>query len=150
MKKMTPKTIDMLREELKVILKEPLENLGFRFELGNASYDDDSVKFTGFRISCLDALNEDQKALARELEWRESQSWVLSLDRDRVATINGMDFKLYGYKPRRRKNPFLIQKTDGSAIHMCSEDIAEKFFGIEGSQELGTLTQTNLEGVKIS
>lgn len=150
MKKMTPKTIDMLREELEVILKEPLKNLGFRFELGNARYDDDSVKFTGFRISCLDALNEEQKALATELKWRDSQSWVLSLDIEKVATINRKQFKLYGHKPRRRKNPFLIQNIDNGNIHMCSEDIAEKFFGIEGSKELGTLTQTNLEGVKIS
>lgn len=154
MKKMTPKTIDMLREEIEFILKEPLKNLGYKVEFGNATYDDDSVKFTGFRVSSLDALNEDQKALARELEWRESQSWVLSLDKDRVATINRMDFKLYGYKPRRKKNPFLIERTDGSAIHMCSEDIAEKFFGIKGTDvrdgQTGTLTLTDIKGEKIS
>ena len=45
MDKMDRKTAKMLREELKTILEEPLEKLGFKFALGNAKYDDDSVKF---------------------------------------------------------------------------------------------------------
>ncbi len=149
MSNMNKKTIKMLREELEVILTEPLKNMGFKFELGSSTYDEDSVKFNGFRISFENSLSVEEKELKREMEWRETQSYVMSLDNEKVAKINANNFVLYGYRPRAKKHPFIIKnldKEDGNNLQLCSEDVAEKFFGIAGSKTYGTLIETDIDG----
>ena len=132
--KMNKQTIQMLREELKVILTEPLKNHGMKFNLGNASYDDDSVKFQ-FVVALENALTKEQKALQNELEWRnESDTYRKPLDPNKIAKINGKNFSLWGFKPRARKKPFIILNLETNDRHICSEEVAEKFFGIEGSK----------------
>ena len=143
--KMNKETIRMLREELKVILEEPLKNHGMKFDLGNASYDDDSVKFQ-FVVAFENALTKEQKALQNELEWRnESDTFVSGrgfskhrkpLDPNKIAKINGKNFSLWGFKPRARKKPFIIMCLDTNDRHICSEEVAERFFAIEGSKTL--------------
>ena len=112
MSNMNKKTIRMLREELEVILTEPLKNMGFKFELGSSTYDEDSVKFNGFRISLENSLSVEEKELKREMEWRETQSYVMSLDNEKVAKINANNFVFYGYRPRAKKHPFIIKNLD--------------------------------------
>jgi len=41
------------------------------FELGNATFDSDSIKFNGFRLSINGALSQQEKALQRELDFRK-------------------------------------------------------------------------------
>ena len=125
--KMNKETIRMLREELKVILEEPLKNHGMKFDLGNASYDDDSVKFQ-FVVAFENALTKEQKALQYEIEYRQT-SHCISLDPNKIAKINGKNFTLWGFKPRARKKPFIIMCLDTNERHICSEEVAEKFFG---------------------
>ena len=134
MSNMNKKTIRMLREELELILTEPLKNMGFKFEL---------------RISLENSLSVEEKELKREMEWRETQSYVMSLDNEKVAKINANNFVLYGYRPRAKTHPFIIKnldKKDGNNLQVCSEDVAEKFFGIAGSKTYGTLIKTDIDG----
>lgn len=133
--KMNKQTIQMLREELKVILTEPLKNHGMKFNLGNASYDEDSVKFQ-FVVSLENALTKEQKALQHELDYRGEWEDCISLDPNKIAKINGKNFSLWGFKPRARKKPFIIMCLDTNDRHICSEEVAERFFAIEGSKTL--------------
>ena len=75
----------ILNENLPLILEEH----GLSFELGNAAYDDDGVKFTGFRLSVKGALSETEKALKNELKFRDS--YGLKLDQSKIAKLSGMN-----------------------------------------------------------
>jgi len=129
-KQMTVKEIKLIREILKDVLTEPLKNHGYKFKLGNATYDEDSVKFNGFRISYEQSLSEEQKALKAELEWRDSVDFVKSLDAERVAEIDGMALKLWGYKRKARKQPFIVENVNNGDLRIISESVAERLYGI--------------------
>ena len=128
----------ILNENLPLILEEH----GLSFELGNAAYDDDGVKFTGFRLSVKGALSETEKALKNELKFRDS--YGLKLDQSKIAKLSGMNVSLIGYKPRARKNPFLIQDLDTCKEYVISEQVAIELFKAEES--IGSLTLTDMQG----
>ena len=98
---------EILNEKLPSILKE----YGLSFELGNARFDDDGVKFTGFKLSVKGALSESEKALRDELQTRDSMEWKM-LDQNKIAKLDGMDIALVGFKPRATKQ-----------INKCAEQI---------------------------
>jgi hypothetical protein len=135
MDKMDRKRVKRLREELKTILEEPLEKLGFRFELGNASYDEDSVKFTGFRISLANALTVEEKSLNQEIALRDECSWSKSLDKDRIVKINGTRYSLHGFRPKAKKQPFILNNLDKKMQVLCTEDVVDRFFAVSDSKE---------------
>ena len=64
-----------IREILTNELPDLLAPYGLKFELGGARYDDDSVKFTGFRLMIEGALSPTVKALQEELESRATDEW---------------------------------------------------------------------------
>ena len=141
-KKMTPKQIEIIRDELEEILTEPLKNLGLKFEMGNGVYDADSVKFNNFRISLLDALTKDEKLLKQELDYRNQSSYSLSLDGEKIFNHGNKAFKLCGYKPRASKRPFIVADLNSKQEYVISEREAERMFGIEGSKDIGDLNYT--------
>lgn len=133
--KMDSATTDVVRKLLEKGLPSILEEHGLSFKLGNARYDDDGVKFTGFRISVSGALSETEKALKQELEYRSSfakadktQSFVVELDSSKIASIQGAKYQLVGYKPRARKNPFIIKKVGTDAQYVLNAELVEKHF----------------------
>jgi len=113
---------EILDEKLPSILREH----GLSFELGNARYDDDGVKFTGFRISVKGALSETEKALRDELNFRNS--YGVKLDQNKIAKLDGMDISLIGFKPRARKNPFVIQDLNSDNQYVIGYPLVEKLF----------------------
>ena len=99
-----------IREILTNELPDLLAPYGLKFELGGARYDDDSVKFTGFRLMIEGALSPTVKALQEELESRATDEWgmgAIELDADKIADYRGDKYTLVGYKPRNRKYPFI-------------------------------------------
>ena len=112
----------ILDKKLPSILKEH----GLSFSLGNAKYDDEGVKFTGFRISVKGALSETEKALRDELNFRNN--YGVKLDQNRIAKLSGMDVSLVGFKPRARKNPFVIQDLNSDNQYVITEKVAERLF----------------------
>lgn len=128
MSNMTKLQIKSLRLLIETTLTDTLKEKGFRFELGNASYDSDSVKFTGFRISFADALTQEEKALKNELEYRRAFEPVVTLDDSIVGTDKGQQFKLVGFKPRSRKKPFIIEDIKTGGRYVCPESMAERMF----------------------
>ena len=75
-----PKTIKQVRQMIKDSLSVIMEDNNLRFELGNATYDDDSFKFTGFRISLADALTPEQKTLKQIIDMRRNTYWLKTID----------------------------------------------------------------------
>mgnify|MGYP003123975989 FL=1 len=141
-KVMNKTNAQLVRKILNENLPSILEKHGLSFELGNAKYDDDGVKFTSFRLSVKGALSETEKALENELNFRDS--YGLKLDQNKIAKLSGMNVSLIGYKPRARKNPFIIQDLDTSKEYVISEQVAIKLFKAEES--IGSLTLTDMQG----
>ena len=126
--KMDSRTTDVVRKLLEKGLPSILEEHGLSFKLGNARYDDDGVKFTGFRISVSGALSESEKALKEELEFRTSFSNVVDLDSSKIASIQGTDYSLVGFRPRASKKPFIIKKVGTDNEYLIDEKTVERFF----------------------
>ena len=114
----------MIEDSLFVIM----EDHGLKFELGNGSYDSDSVKFNGFRISLVDSLNPEEKALQGQIDFRRKYDGLVTLDDSIIAEDRGQQFKLVGFKPRARKKPFIIEDIKTSGRYVCSESMAERLF----------------------
>ena len=123
-----PETIKQVRQIIKDSLSDIMEDNNLKFELGNATYDDDSFKFTGFRISLSDAKTEEEKALESELHYRQTSPYAYNLDASIVATERGRTFKLVGFKKRARKKPFMIEDVKTNEKFVCSESMAVRLF----------------------
>ena len=114
----------MIEDSLFVIM----EDHGLKFELGNGSYDDDSVKFNGFRISLSHALSPEEKALKGQIDFRRKYDGLVTLDDSIIAEDRGQQFKLVGFKPRARKKPFIIEDIKTGGRYVCPESMAERLF----------------------
>jgi hypothetical protein len=122
-----PKTIREIRQLISDSLAVILEDNNLRMDLGNGSYDDDSVKFQ-FRISLSNALSPEEKALKQVLDFRRTFETAVTLDDSIIAEDKGQQFKLVGYKPRARKKPFIIKDIKTSVRYVCPESTAERLF----------------------
>jgi|TARA_R110002020_G_scaffold222433_2_gene431212 hypothetical protein len=116
----------LVREILTDKLPSILNEHGLSFELGNARFDEDGVRFTGFRLSVKGALSETEKALRDELDSRNI--YGVELDPNKIAKLDGKDFSLVGFKPRARKKPFVIQDLNSDDQYVIGEALAEKLF----------------------
>ena len=134
----------LVREILNEKLPPILQEYGLSFELGNARFDDDGVKFTGFKLSVKGALSESEKALKYELESRDSMEWKM-LDQNKIAKLDGMDIALVGFKPRATKKPFIIRDLNTNKEYVIGESLAERLFKSD-KKEGGNLTLTDMQG----
>ncbi len=134
----------LVREILNEKLPSILQEYGLSFELGNARFDDDGVKFTGFKLSVKGALSESEKALKYELESRDSMEWKM-LDQNKIARLDGMDIALVGFKPRATKKPFIIRDLNTNKEYVIGESLAERLFKSD-KKEGGNLTLTDMQG----
>jgi len=128
--KITPKYIDKVRDKLKSIIDK--ENLGFNVEFGSARYDSDTFTIK-LKVSLPNALSEEEKALAHELKVREAnKSWMKPLDSTKIAELSTSQgkrkYKLCGFKPRARKNPFIVLNLIDNKQYLMSEQRAEMLF----------------------
>jgi len=120
-------TIRQIRSILEENLPSIMEENHLKFDLGNASFDDDSVKFQ-FRISLSHALPPEEKALKQQLNFRKTYDHVVTLDDSIIAEDRGQQFKLVGFKPRARKKPFIIEDIKTGGRYVCPESMAERLF----------------------
>ena len=123
-----PKTIREIRQLISDSLAVILEDNNLRMDLGNGSYDDDSVKFNGFRISLSNALSPEEKALKGQIDFRRSYDGLVTLDDSIIAEETGQQLKLVGFKPRARKKPFIIEDIKTGGRYVCPESMAERLF----------------------
>ena len=126
-----PKTIKQVRQMIKDSLSVIMEDNNLRFELGNATYDEDSFKFTGFRISLADALTPEQKDLKEIIAMRKKADFYKTLDDTKIGWDRSVASKLVGYKSRARKKPWVIQGVENGQQYVASDSIVERMFGEE-------------------
>tara|TARA_R100001480_G_scaffold154048_1_gene158338 strand:- start:66 stop:533 length:468 start_codon:yes stop_codon:yes gene_type:complete len=128
--KITPKYIDQVRNKLQSIINKEKLNLDIKF--GNATYDDDTFTIK-LKVSLPNALSEEEKALAHEIKVRQAnKSWMKPLDTTKVAEIitsqGKRKYTLCGFKPRARKNPFIVLNLIDNKQYLMSEERAEMLF----------------------
>tara|TARA_R110002020_G_scaffold30453_6_gene95984 strand:+ start:2574 stop:2972 length:399 start_codon:yes stop_codon:yes gene_type:complete len=126
---MNPTEIKKLRATLENELTPILAGLGLTFELGNARYDNDSVKFTGFRIALENAQDPTAKALEEENDFRQQMGDVV-FDLTKIGETSQGKYSLVGYKPRNRKYPFICLNLDNGGHYKFSESQAERMFAV--------------------
>ena len=128
---LTSANVDVVRQILEEKLPSVLQEHGLKFTLGNAVYDDDGVKFTGFKILVKNALSEIERALSRELEYRRNDHDVVELDSTKIVKQDGKSFALCGYKPRARKSPFVVMNLENGKKYRLTTERAEQLFAKE-------------------
>jgi len=119
MKSMNLENCKKVREILENELPAIFEQHGLKFELGNASYDSNYMKFSNFRIMPKDALSEEESLLIK---------YNNHLDLNKVARDNGRRIKLIGYKPRRSKFPYLVVDINTNKQYKYTREYVERIF----------------------
>ena len=123
--KINKKTAKEIRDFLETELPLVLSKRGLDFELGNAVFDETSIKFNGFRLKVEGALSEEEKALDAFLD---TYSGLDFLDKTKIGHIQGMEVRLVGYKKRARKNPFIIKDIQTHQEYVVSKRTLEEIF----------------------
>ena len=123
-----PKTIKDIRQLISDSLAVVLEDNNLRMDFGNGSYDSDSVKFNGFRISLADSVNPEEKALQGQIDFRRKYDGLVTLDASIIAEDRGRKFSLVGFKPRSSKRPFVIQDLVTGKKFVTTESDVERMF----------------------
>ena len=128
--KITPKYIDKVRNKLQSIIDK--EKLNFNVKFGNATYDDDTFTMK-LEVSLPNAKSKKEKALDYHLRMRENnKSWMKPLDSKKIAEIKTSQgqrrYTLCGYRPKARKNPFIVLNLVDNKQYIMSEERAEMLF----------------------
>tara|TARA_R100000149_G_scaffold56098_1_gene25193 strand:+ start:215 stop:589 length:375 start_codon:yes stop_codon:yes gene_type:complete len=116
-----------LVKNLRAVLDDALnDNESFEqfiVEVGSANFSDTEVTFkVNLRIK--GAKSQSEKEL-------EDWAGIYKLDLNKVARLDGKEFKLSGYRRRARKKPFLIKDLQNGGEYIISDDIAKKYFAKE-------------------
>jgi hypothetical protein len=114
-----------LVKNLRAVLDDALnDNESFEqfiVEVGSANFSDTEVTFkVNLRIK--GAKSQSEKEL-------EDWAGIYKLDLNKVARLDGKEFKLSGYRRRARKKPFLIKDLQNGGEYIISDEIAKKYFG---------------------
>ena len=127
-----PQSIKQVRQMIKDSLSVIMEENNLKFELGNATYDEDSFKFTGFRISLADADDQKLKDLKNYLKYSEHDFDLdkILIDNKSNRYPNGLvdRYKLVGFKPRSHKKPFMIENLDTHQNYVCDEKMIVRLY----------------------
>ena len=122
-------------KELRVTIENHLKSLendlNVKFDLGNASFDDDTVKF-GFKVSLADAKDPDEKTLLQDIEFRKRFDQT-QLDTTKTVSIGRLTAMLIG-KRSKAKKPYIIKDLDTSKQYVITEEDCEKYFGFNNKQ----------------
>lgn len=143
MKHMTKEKCIEIRAILETTLTKELKDQGFTFQLGNASYDEDSVKFNGFRITFDDADTQEMKELKRYNDFLVATDRP-SFDINKIGTQGTTQYKLVGFKPRATKQPFIVEKLGHKGRFVISESIALRSTMFANSEITGNTNPNNL------
>jgi hypothetical protein len=111
-----------LVKELRVILQGKLKGMdNFEVEVGGANFNDTEATFK-VNLRMKGAKTQSQKDL-------EDFAEIDGLDLTKVATLDGKEFKLSGFRRKARTKPYLIQEQTGGGEYIITTDTAKKYFG---------------------
>ena len=110
-----------LRKVLENKLNGSMDN--FIVEVGSANFNDTEVTFK-VNLRMKGAKSQSQKDL-------EDFASIDRLDLTKVATLDGKQFKLSGFRRKARTKPYLIQDQKGGGEYIITTDTAKRYFGKE-------------------
>ena len=108
-----------LRKVLENKLRGSMEN--FIVEVGGANFSDTEVTFK-VNLRVYGEKSQSEKDL-------EDFASIDGLDLTKVATLDGKEFKLSGFRRKARTKPYLIQEQTGGGKYIITTDTAKKYFG---------------------
>jgi hypothetical protein len=121
-------------KDLRAILDDALndnESLEqFIVEIGSANFNDTEVTFK-VNLRMKGAKSQSEKDL-------EDFASINKLDLNKVATLDGKQFKLSGFRRKARTKPYLIQDQKGGGEYIITTETAKRYFGLANE----TKTQT--------
>tara|TARA_R100001163_G_C4977852_1_gene135174 strand:- start:213 stop:581 length:369 start_codon:yes stop_codon:yes gene_type:complete len=121
---MDKNTAKLIRELINKNLN--LEDAGFKFELMNATYDDNQITFK-LQVQSKDAIPQSEAELDRDNKWRKSLG-KKSLSKEIVCDISGAKCKLVGFRPKARKQPYIIENVNNGKQYVIDERTAERYY----------------------
>ena len=110
-----------LRKVLENKLNGSMDN--FIVEVGSANFNDTEVTFK-VNLRMKGAKSQSEKDL-------EDFASIDGLDLTKVATLDGKEFKLSGFRRKARTKPYLIQDQKGGGEYIITTDTAKRYFGKE-------------------
>ena len=114
-------------KDLRAILDDALndnESLEqFIVEVGSANFNDTEVTFK-VNLRMKGAKSQSEKDL-------EDFASMDKLDLTKIATLDGKQFKLSGFRRKARTKPYLIQEQTGGGEYIITTDTAKRYFGKE-------------------
>jgi len=110
-----------LRKVLENKLRGSMDN--FIVEVGGASFNDTEVTFK-VNLRMKGAKSQSEKDL-------EDFASMDGLDLTKVATLDGKEFKLSGFRRKARTKPYLIQEQTGGGEYIITTDTAKRYFAKE-------------------
>lgn len=120
-----------IRQLLKDVLVPVLKQHNLELEQGNLTFCEDYIKFSGFTIKVIGGKSQEM----RDLE--EYNSYMSrfpklgkELDIEKVASLDGRDCKVVGFKSRSKKYPFIIEFVNDGKQAKITEETAQRYFGI--------------------
>jgi hypothetical protein len=125
--------VKRLRTELNSVLKESIRHESgflddqlqemYEVEVGSANFNDTEVTFK-INLRLKGAKTQSQKDL-------EDFASMDKLDLTKIATLDGKQFKLSGFRRKARTKPYLIQDQKGGGEYIITTDTAKRYFGKE-------------------
>ena len=117
-------TVKVLREDIQRILDSRADQLEGIYEMtvGNASFDGSEVTF---KLQV-----REQGSKTKEERHLEHFAPLYDLDVEKIAEVQGMRFKLFGYNTKARKNNFWcknLTRNDGKN-YLFSESEVKRLF----------------------
>ena len=110
-----------LRKVLENKLRGSMDN--FVVEVGSANFNDTEVTFK-VNLRMKGAKSQSEKDL-------EDFASIEGLDLIKIATLDGKEFKLSGFRRKARTKPYLIQDLKNGGEYIITTDTAKKYFGKE-------------------
>ena len=110
-----------LRKVLENKLRGSMDN--FIVEVGSANFNDTEVTFK-VNLRMKGAKSQSEKDL-------EDFASMDGLDLTKVATLDGKEFKLSGFRRKARTKPYLIQEQTGGGEYIITTDTAKRYFAKE-------------------
>jgi len=110
-----------LRKVLENKLRGSMDN--FIVEVGSANFNDTEATFK-VNLRMKGAKSQSEKDL-------EDFASMDGLDLTKIATLDGKEFKLSGFRRKARTKPYLIQEQTGGGEYIITTDTAKRYFAKE-------------------
>jgi hypothetical protein len=117
------KLVKDLRARLDDALNDHESLRQFIVEVGSANFSDTEVTFK-VNLRVYGEKSQSEKDL-------EDFASMDKLDITKVATLDGKEFKLSGFRRKARTKPYLIQDQKGGGEYIITTDTAKRYFGKE-------------------